>query len=166
MKVKRGAQKAVKPKPPPTVVPKGRVQITPDGLKVRLFFIFKTKVARAIFLLKALKLIAEFEEARRRADSEPAVVEESDVTTVNMGHEEWKQACMRRAVISNNKRTSGSTLSGIKKWVSFNRDVLGDGNCAFPITEQALLLWSCTFKTPGCFTNYLGYVKAVCHLRL
>ena len=73
MKSRRGAQKAVKPKPPPTVVPKGRVQITPEGLKVRsknLFFIFETKFARVMQLvLKALELIAEFEEARRRADS-------------------------------------------------------------------------------------------------
>ena len=117
-----------------------------------------------MLFFKALELIAEFEEARRRADSERAAEAQSTVAIASMGHEEWKQACLRHALISNNKRTCGSTLSGIKKWVAFNRDALGDGNCGFPVTKQALLLWSCTFNTPGCFTNYLGYVKAACHL--
>ena len=77
---------------------------------------------------------------------------------------EWLQGARLAAIVGSCPRSLKSAKSGMRAWYWFYRVFLRRKGNAFPPMIDDLLAWSCVFRHPGTFSNYLGYVKLGCEL--
>ena len=79
---------------------------------------------------------------------------------------EWRKRARIAAVLGSCPRSHGSFRAGVRHWVEFIATVhVGEAVdiSAFPPKLEDVLAWSSTFRCPGTFCNYLGYLRTACH---
>ena len=76
----------------------------------------------------------------------------------------WAILASKQALMGSCPESERFVACGIRCWISFAEQILGDKNSGFPPTLNGLLAWSTTFRSPLTFSNYLGYVKTGCLL--
>ena len=76
----------------------------------------------------------------------------------------WLQSARVNAIVGSCPKSLKSAKSGMRAWFWFYRVFLRRKGNAFPPAIDDLLAWSCVFRHPGTFSNYVSYVKLGCEL--
>jgi len=77
--------------------------------------------------------------------------------------ETWIKRARTSSILGSCPRSLASFRSGVRHWLEFVLVVKKDASCAFPPTVDLILAWSYTFSNVGTFSNYLGYLRTICH---
>ena len=76
----------------------------------------------------------------------------------------WEFEARVRAIVGSCPRSLESAHSGMRCWLAYYRKGLKKCGEAFPPALDDLLSFSCLFRHPGTFCNYLGYIRLACEL--
>ena len=76
--------------------------------------------------------------------------------------EAWRKQARVAAILGSCPKSRASMMSGIRNWIKFMDEVLGNREIAFPPRLEDILTWSHTFRCVGTFSNYLGHLSGAC----